>query len=113
MLGILEARAWIVRGLLENDGLFKLSNEEMDIICNLTEGYSGSDMKNLVKDASLGPIREQIRQGAKVVNLEKEKIRPVTLQDFKNSLQEMRPSVSPNELGTYEQWNKQFGSLAK
>jgi len=37
-------------------------------------------MKNLVKDASLGPIREQIRQGAKVVNLEKEKIRPVTLQ---------------------------------
>ncbi|XP_039690861.1 ATPase family AAA domain-containing protein FIGL1 isoform X2 [Medicago truncatula] len=108
-----EARAWIARSLLEKDGLFKLSNEEIDIICNLTEGYSGSDMKNLVKDASLGPIREQIRQGAKVVNLEKEKIRPVTLQDFKNSLQEVRPSVSPNELGTFEQWNKQFGSLAK
>jgi len=38
LLGILEARAWIARSLLEKDGLFKLSNEEMDIICNLTEG---------------------------------------------------------------------------
>jgi len=37
-LCILEARAWIARSLLEKDGLFKLSNEEMDIICNLTEG---------------------------------------------------------------------------
>ncbi|KAI4350515.1 hypothetical protein L6164_004964 [Bauhinia variegata] len=40
-----EARAWIVRNLLEKDGLFKLSKEEIDIICNLTEGYSGSDRK--------------------------------------------------------------------
>lgn len=38
LFGLLEARAWIARSLLEKDGLFKLSNEEMDIICNLTEG---------------------------------------------------------------------------
>jgi hypothetical protein len=24
----------------------------------------------------------------------------------------VRPSVSPDELGTYEQWNKKFGSMA-
>ncbi|RHN50627.1 putative Vps4 oligomerization [Medicago truncatula] len=34
-------------------------------------------------------------------------------KDFKNSLQEVRPSVSPNDLGIFEQWNKQFGTLAK
>ncbi|CAN6572422.1 unnamed protein product [Malus baccata var. baccata] len=33
-----EARAWIIRNLLEKDGLFKLSREDIDSICNLTEG---------------------------------------------------------------------------
>ncbi|CAJ2663496.1 unnamed protein product [Trifolium pratense] len=107
-----EARAWIARSLLEKDGLFNLSNEEMDVICNLTDGYSGSDMKNLVKDASMGPLREKIRQGVNIVELKKEDMRPVTLQDFKDSLHEVRPSVSPDELGTYEQWNKKFGSMS-
>jgi len=36
----------------------------------------------------------------------------VILQDFINALQQVRPSVSPNELGMYEDWNRQFGSLA-
>ncbi|XP_021727972.1 ATPase family AAA domain-containing protein FIGL1-like [Chenopodium quinoa] len=107
-----EARAWIVRNLLEKDGLFRLSKEDMDIICKLTEGYSGSDMKNLVKDASMGPLRDALRQGIEITKLDKEDMRPVTLQDFKDALQEVRPSVSPNELGIYENWNKQFGSLA-
>ncbi|KAI4348308.1 hypothetical protein L6164_009043 [Bauhinia variegata] len=107
-----EARAWIVRNLLEKDGLFKLSNEEIDTICNLTEGYSGSDMKNLVKDASMGPLREALRQGIEITKLKKEDMRPVNLQDFETALQEVRPSVSSNELGTYDEWNKQFGSLS-
>ncbi|KAI3748136.1 hypothetical protein L6452_11033 [Arctium lappa] len=107
-----EARAWIVRNLLEKDGLFKLSTEDIDSICKLTEGYSGSDMKNLVKDASMGPLREALRQGTEITKLKKEDMRAVTLQDFENALQEVRPSVSLNELGTYENWNNQFGSLS-
>ncbi|KAF2316425.1 hypothetical protein GH714_041766 [Hevea brasiliensis] len=107
-----QARAWIVRNLLEKDGLFKLSKEEIDNICNLTEGYSGSDMKNLVKDASMGPLREALKQGIEITKLKKEDMRPVTLQDFEKALQEVRPSVSSSELGTYDQWNKQFGSLS-
>ncbi|KAJ9540518.1 hypothetical protein OSB04_027024 [Centaurea solstitialis] len=97
-----EARAWIIRNLLEKDGLFKLSTEDIDSICKLTEGYSGSDMKNLVKDASMGPLREAFTQGTEITNLKKEDMRAVTLQDFENSLQEVRPSVSLNELGSYE-----------
>ncbi|KAI3520681.1 hypothetical protein L1887_10131 [Cichorium endivia] len=107
-----EARAWIVRNLLNKDGLFKLSTEDIDSICKLTEGYSGSDMKNLVKDASMGPLREALKQGAEITKLKKEDMRPVTLQDFENALQEVRPSVSLDELGTYENWNNQFGSLS-
>ncbi|XP_058778963.1 ATPase family AAA domain-containing protein FIGL1 [Vicia villosa] len=107
-----DARAWIARSLLEKDGLFNLSEEEMNIICNSTDGYSGSDMKNLVKDASIGPLREAINQGMEIAKLKKEDMRPITLQDFKNSLNEVRASVSPNELGNYEEWNKKFGSLS-
>ncbi|PWA44579.1 hypothetical protein CTI12_AA525090 [Artemisia annua] len=107
-----EARAWIVQNLLKKDNLFELSMEDLDIICNLTEGYSGSDMKNLVNDASMGPVREALKQGIKLANLNKNDMRSVTLQDFEDSLQEVRPSVSPNELDTYEEWNTQFGRLS-
>ncbi|KAM5581991.1 ATPase family AAA domain-containing protein FIGL1 [Rosa sericea] len=107
-----EARAWIVENLLEKDGLFKLSREDIDNICKLTEGYSGSDMKNLVKDACMGPLREALRQGIEITKLKKEDMRPVTFQDFESALHEVRPSVSLNELGTYDDWNKQFGSLS-
>ncbi|KAH7577198.1 hypothetical protein JRO89_XS01G0219600 [Xanthoceras sorbifolium] len=103
-----EARAWIIRNLLEKDGLFKLSDEDINAICKFTEGYSGSDMKNLVKDASMGPLRDALRHGIEITKLQKEDMRP----DFENSLNEVRPSVSLNELGIYDEWNKQFGSLS-
>ncbi|KAM6549591.1 hypothetical protein CsatB_021267 [Cannabis sativa] len=61
-----EARAWIIQNLLKKDGLFKLGKEDVDTICKLTEGYSGSDMKNLVKDASMGPLREALTQGIEI-----------------------------------------------
>lgn len=38
IFGLLDARAWIARSLLEKDGLFNLSEEEMNIICNSTDG---------------------------------------------------------------------------
>ncbi|KAI3520680.1 hypothetical protein L1887_10130 [Cichorium endivia] len=107
-----EARAWIIKNLLDKEGLFKLSPKDIDIICKLTEGYSGSDMTNLVKDASMGPIREALKQGNEITKLKTEDMRPVTLQDFKDALKEVRPSVSPNQLDQYEQWNNQFGSLS-
>ena len=37
-------------------------------------------MKNLVKDASMGPLREALRQGTEIAKLKKEDMRPVTLQ---------------------------------
>lgn len=34
-----------------------LSYSELCVLSTLTEGYSGSDLTNLAKDAALGPIR--------------------------------------------------------
>lgn len=37
-----EARAWIAKSLLEKDGLFKLSNDDIVSICKFTEGIHTS-----------------------------------------------------------------------
>ena len=37
-------------------------------------------MKNLVKDASMGSLKEALRQDIEITKLEKEDMRPVTLQ---------------------------------
>ncbi|KAH7277922.1 hypothetical protein KP509_38G015800 [Ceratopteris richardii] len=105
-----EARAWIVRNLLVKDGLFALSEDDMRKICDGTEGYSGSDMSNLVKEASMGPLRELLVQGTDINILRKDQMRPVMLKDFQDALLHVKPSVSQSELGLYEDWNRQFGS---
>jgi len=33
------------------------SEEHVEEICRMTEGYSGADMANLCKEAAMGPIR--------------------------------------------------------
>lgn len=106
------ARAWIVRSLLNKDGLMTLSDDEVETICNRTDGYSGSDMKNLVKEASMGPLREALTQGKDISKISNDEMRSISLQDFMSALQQVRASVSQHELGLYEDWNKQFGSLA-
>jgi SpoVK/Ycf46/Vps4 family AAA+-type ATPase len=75
-------------------------------------GYSASDMKNLVKEASMGPLREALMQGREIGNISKDEMRPISVQDFMTALQQVRPSVSESEVGLYEDWNCQFGSLA-
>ncbi|CAK9867810.1 unnamed protein product [Sphagnum jensenii] len=106
------ARAWIVRNLLGKDGLLSLTDAEIESICTSTDGYSASDMKNLVKEASMGPLREALMQGREIGNISKDEMRPISVQDFMTALQQVRPSVSESEVGVYQDWNRQFGSLA-
>jgi len=40
------------------------------------------------------------------------KVRGISMQDFKESLKKVRPSVSPSALRAYENWNKSFGDVS-
>lgn len=49
-------RAELLRKLLAKQGC-KLNQSELKRLAKLTDGYSGSDLTALAKDAALGPIR--------------------------------------------------------
>ncbi|CAI5950424.1 unnamed protein product [Closterium sp. NIES-64] len=103
------ARKEIVRNLLQKDDIMALSEADMDAIAEEAEGYSGSDMRHLVREAAMMPLREAALSG-RIDKMEKDDIRPVGLQDFRDALQRVNPSVANSELKAYEEWTAKFGS---
>uniref|UniRef100_A0A8C5KKJ6 microtubule-severing ATPase n=1 Tax=Jaculus jaculus TaxID=51337 RepID=A0A8C5KKJ6_JACJA len=77
-----------------------LTQKELAQLARMTDGYSGSDLTALAKDAALGPIRGECK------NLE---MRNIRLSDFTESLKKIKRSVSPQTLEAYIRWNKDFG----
>ncbi|KAL6931618.1 uncharacterized protein HGUI_01423 [Hanseniaspora guilliermondii] len=87
--------------------------EEMAELASLTEGFSNSDLLTLCKDASMEPIRELIRRGDNsILNVDKNNIRDITIDDFKRSLHDnkVKGSVNLETLRSYDKWTDQFGS---
>ncbi|CAH0395767.1 unnamed protein product [Bemisia tabaci] len=87
-----------------------LSERELTQVAKMTEGYSGSDLTGLAKDAALAPIREL--QFDQVKNMDPCKVRKITFQDFVESLKRVRRSVSPSTLTAYEKWNQDYGDIS-
>ena len=71
------------------------------------EGFSGSDITALAKDAAMGPLRSL---GEALLTTRTEEIRPIGFEDFITSLRKVRPSVSKEGLRAFEKWNDEFGS---
>jgi len=84
----------------------ELSDQDLDHLVTLTEGFSGSDITALAKDAAMGPLRSL---GEKLLSMTMDQIRPIQYQDFVASLQTIRPSVSKQGLKEFEDWATQFG----
>ncbi|XP_023718260.2 spastin isoform X3 [Cryptotermes secundus] len=87
-----------------------LSQEELAKLATVTEGYSGSDLTGLAKDAALGPIRELNPEQVRC--LDPSSVRNIKFQDFQDSLKRIRRSVSPYSLAVYEKWNMEFGDVS-
>lgn len=78
-----------------------------EVILEKTEGFSGSDMTALAKDAAMGPLRSL---GEALLTTPRDQIRPIGVQDFIASLKSIRPSVSVDGLKDYEEWATLYGS---
>uniref|UniRef100_M4BIB3 microtubule-severing ATPase n=1 Tax=Hyaloperonospora arabidopsidis (strain Emoy2) TaxID=559515 RepID=M4BIB3_HYAAE len=103
-----SSREGLFRHLLGSQK-FSLSSKEINRIVKSTEGYSGSDLKAVCKDAALGPIREL---GAKVASVKAEDVRGINASDFQVALKRVRPSVSANTIEALIAWNEQYGMAA-
>lgn len=75
----------------------------------LSEGYSGSDIKDICQSVQLRVVRELFRSGKA---LDKETTtRPINVADFKEVMRTRRPSVSPEMNRAYTQWSESFKAL--
>ncbi|KAM0427160.1 hypothetical protein ACHAPT_007587 [Fusarium lateritium] len=83
-----------------------LSNEDILRLVDLTDGFSGSDITALAKDAAMGPLRSL---GEALLHMTMDEIRAIQLADFEASLTTIRPSVSKTGLKEYEDWAREFG----
>ncbi|EOB14776.1 Fidgetin-like protein 1 [Nosema bombycis CQ1] len=100
-----EARKEMVFKLMK-DYKNNLSDEDLKEVAKITKGYSGSDMFNLCREASLEPLREI----ENISNFKCENTRPIGLEDFIRSMKQIKKSVAINELDQYKEWNEIYGS---
>ena len=86
----------------------------IDDVARRTEGYSGDDLTNVCRDASLngmrrkiaGKTRDEIRSMAKD-DISKD---PVAMCDFEEALKKVQRSVSAADIERHEKWFSEFGS---
>ncbi|XP_064623012.1 spastin-like isoform X2 [Lineus longissimus] len=86
-----------------------LTKKEVDHLSGLTDGYSGSDITALSKDAALGPIRELPPEQVRDVDLSQ--VRSIQMVDFLDSLKKIRHSVPQGLMDKFDRWNKEFGDV--
>ncbi|XP_064553828.1 katanin p60 ATPase-containing subunit A-like 1 isoform X2 [Drosophila montana] len=86
---------------------------DLNYVANQLDGYSGADITNVCREASMMSMRrkiagltpEQIRQLAtEEVDL------PVSNKDFDEAISRCNKSVSRADLDKYEKWMREFGS---
>jgi spastin len=103
-----STRETLLRRLLEKQGS-PLNDASLKKLALLTDGYSGSDLTALAKDAALEPIRQLNFEQVK--NMDPTKLRPITYEDFQNSLNRIRRSVATQSLTAYETWLREYGDV--
>ncbi len=68
---------------------------QFDVFAEKIEGYSGADIAEICSCAKKGAINRQITSGVQEI---------VTTADFDNALSRVSPSVKPNDLLEYVNW---------
>jgi len=77
------------------------------------EGYSGADITNVCRDASMMSMRRAIAglRPDEIRALPKERLdQPVSAEDFSEAARKCNKSVSQGDLDRYMAWMKEFGS---
>jgi SpoVK/Ycf46/Vps4 family AAA+-type ATPase len=81
----------------------------LELLAKLSDGYSGSDIRDICQSVQLRVVRELFQSGKA---LDKETTtRPITASDFRETMRTRRPSVSNEMVNAYTQWSDRFKAL--
>ncbi|KAH7351529.1 hypothetical protein KP509_19G001800 [Ceratopteris richardii] len=110
-----ENRVKILRKILVNEDLDNTFSYEY--LASQTEGYSGSDLKNLCVAAAYIPIRELLDLECQTKprrRFSSESIRALCMNDFMLAKAKIGPSISYDAAAMIQlrQWNEQYGEGA-
>ncbi|KAJ7962928.1 Katanin p60 ATPase-containing subunit A1 [Quillaja saponaria] len=87
---------------------------DIEDVARRTDGYSGDDLTNVCRDASLNGMRRKIagKTRDEIKNMPKDEISndPVAMCDFEEALAKVQRSVSPADIERHEKWFSEFGS---
>ncbi|OQR80021.1 spastin-like [Tropilaelaps mercedesae] len=103
-------RVDLLRHLLSNPNVASyLSEKDLKLLATWTDGYSGSDLTHLARDAALAPLRDfdpdQLR------SLDVHHVREISLVDFRHSLNKIRRSLDERSLVAFDKWNLEYGDV--
>ena len=73
-----------------------------------TEGYSGSDIANICREAIMAPIRDLDQTN--LISDTSVMARAVRQTDYSDALLQVKKSVSQNELIRFDKWDNEFGA---
>ena len=87
-------------------------------LVSVTEGYSGADISNVCREASLMQMRRRLMSGAsgdimELINnpdLQKDLEAPITMEDLILATSNISKSVSKSDLERYDKWTEEFKS---
>ncbi len=91
------------------NGPLKVSEDvDLDKLADMTEGYSSSDIKNIVMEAINDVVSEHFE---KTHGTGEGSPREITLEDFKRVIKRIRPSINNNMVQAYVKWGEEFASI--
>jgi len=103
----LQARLEMFKILSKN--LKLASDVDFEELARLTDGYSGSDIRDIFQSGQLKVVREFFELGDPADK--QSSARQITMQDFRTILGERKPSVSQEMLKYYDKWFETFKAL--
>jgi len=113
-----EARKQLFKLEIEKKG-FKLQGITYDELAELTEGYSGRDIRNACKEAIMAMLRRanpHIYEAiTKVENLQqlqqaKYRVEPITRDEILQAIKRTKPAVTKQEIQKYREWTMKYGT---
>ncbi|XP_022648027.1 katanin p60 ATPase-containing subunit A1-like isoform X2 [Varroa destructor] len=95
-------------------GVEQAADLDLSWVASRLNGYSGADITNVCRDASMMSMRRRISglTPDQIRALSKEELEmPVSLNDFEEAIRKVNKSVSKEDLEKYERWMNEYGSM--